>query len=308
MNKPKHIQPGDRVGIVAGSSPVNKEQIEGGLLLLEARGYVPVLGEHLWERDGFLAGPDENRAADIERMFADPTIKEVIFARGGYGMARTMDHLDMGIIADNPKILMGFSDVTFLHLAAEMEADLVTFYGPMLITWSAPRPDWVSELWFRAMEIPEPLPALPIEGTADTLVGGTARGRVAGGCLCLLAAAVGTPYEPDFDETLLLLEDVDEPPHRVDGMLQQLKQAGLLSGVEGFVVGEMTRTDEHGDSSIGSKPAQAILKDHLGDRAVPAIMKFPFGHVPAPLTLPLGISAELDAENGTLTYLESATI
>lgn len=307
MIRPSHIRPGDRVGIIAPASPVTKDQIEDGLRLLEDRGYVPVLGEHLWERDGFLAGPDEHRAADIERMFADDSIGAVICARGGYGAARTLDHLDMSVIAENPKLLVGFSDVTMLHLACQSEADLVTLYGPMLITFSVERPEWVAETWFRAMELPEPLPPLPLSGRASCLNAGTAEGIVLGGCLCLLTDSIGTPYEPDTTDSILLLEDVDEQPHRVDAMLQHLKQSGLLGPAEGIVVGEMTRTDEKPDPGIGTRSAHTILVDHLGGRRVPTVTGFPCGHMSAPLTLPLGIRARLDAEAGTLTYLESAT-
>ncbi|MEP0766334.1 MAG: LD-carboxypeptidase [Fimbriimonadia bacterium] len=307
MTKPRHIQPGDRVGIIAPASPVDREQVETGLRLLEDRGYVPVLGEHLWERDGYLAGPDEHRAADIERMFADENIRAVICARGGYGVARALDHLDTSVIAENPKLLVGFSDVTMLHLACQAEADLVTLYAPMLITFSVQRPAWVAEMWFRAMEVPEPLPTLPVEGVASCLTPGTTEGIVLGGCLCLLTDSIGTPYEPDTAESILLLEDVDEQPHRVDAMLQHLKQSGLLGPAEGFVVGEMTRTDEKPDPGIGVRSAESIVTDHLGSRGVPTVTGFPCGHMSAPLTLPLGIRARLDAEAGTLTYLESAT-
>jgi len=305
--KPRHIRPGDRVGIVAPASPVTKEQLEPGLRLLEERGYVPVLGEHVWERDGYLAGPDQHRAEDIERMFADDSIRAVICARGGYGAARMLDHLDTSVIEENPKLLVGFSDITMLHLACHAEAGLVTLYGPMLITFSVQRPKWVADMWFRAMEVPEPLPALPLDGHATCLTPGVAEGLVLGGCLCLLTDSIGTPYEPDTAESILLLEDVDEQPHRVDAMLQHLKQGGLLGPAEGIVVGEMTRTDERPDPGIGVRTAASILADHLGGRGVPTVTCFPFGHMTAPLTLPLGIRARLDAEAGTLAYLESAT-
>jgi muramoyltetrapeptide carboxypeptidase len=307
MIKTRHIQPGDAVGIVAPSSPVTESQIEPGLRLLEERGYEVVLGNHVWERDGFLAGPDDHRVADIERMFADPKIKAVICARGGYGVSRVMDRLDLRVVAENPKLLVGFSDITFLQMALLNELGLVTLYGPMLISWVMPHPPSVADLWFRAMEVPEPLPPLPLGGGAETLTPGSAEGAVVGGCLCLLAAAIGTPYEIPTDETLLLLEDINEPPHKVDSMLQQLRQSGFLSGVEGLVIGEMTWTDDRADPKIGSRPAREILVEHLGKRGVPAVIGFPFGHVVGALTLPLGIRASLDADAGTLTYLESAT-
>ena len=307
MNKPRHIEPGDTVGIVAPSSPITKEQVETGLRMLEERGYKVVLGEHLWEREGYLAGPDEHRAEDVQRMFADPTVKAIICARGGFGATRMMDYLDLEVIAENPKVLMGFSDVTFLHLAAQAEADLVSFYGPMLITFSVERPPWVAEQWFRAMETPAPLPPLPVEGKATTIVGGKAEGIVLGGCLSLVASSIGTPWEIDPTESLLILEDVDVPQHRVDGTFQQLKQCGLLAAVEGFVVGEMTRSNEKSEASIGDKPVEEIVAGHLQGRGVPAVVGLPLGHVPTPLTLPMGITARLDADKGTLTYLESAT-
>lgn len=308
MIKPKHIQPGDTVGIVAPSSPVTLQQVEGGLKLLEERGYKVKLGEHLWERDGFLAGPDEHRAADLERMFTDPEVKAIVCARGGYGMARTMDFFDMSVVEENPKVFMGFSDVTYLHGAAYQEAELITFYGPMLISWSVDWPQGCKDLWFAAMERPAPLGRIPPDGRANTLTGGRVEGVVLGGCLCLLTYAIGTPFELDPSDALLIIEDVDEPPHRVDAMLEQLKQSGMLAGVEGLVIGNMTRTDERADEHIGFRSAEEIIKDHLGRRDVPAVTGLQFGHVPSPLTLPLGVNAILDADAGTLTYTESATV
>jgi len=257
---------------------------------------------HVYDRAHHLAGSDAHRAADLMDAWFNPDVAAVYCSRGGYGCARLLPYLDLDRMAVEPKMLIGFSDVTTLHLALNRRG-LATIHGPMGITLSVDRPDWVVENLFATIEgarwfFPDGAPR------PTTVVPGVAEGTLLGGCLILVCDALGTPEAPGWCGALLLLEDVDEPPHRVDAMLTHLRNAGVLKRVNGIIVGEMTRSDERMDKGIGGPPWRQIVRERLSDLGVPVVMDFPFGHVPAMATLPLGVRARLDAEAGTLTALE----
>jgi muramoyltetrapeptide carboxypeptidase len=173
----------------------------------------------------------------------------------------------------------------------------------MALTLTVPRADWVWESFFAILEGKDPIPeTAPL---AQTVVGGTAEGMVTGGCLCLLADSIGTPNSLDCDSKIVLIEDVDENPHRIDAMLTHLLNAGIIQRAAGIVIGEMTRTDERCDEGIGARPWREIVRDRLGNLGIPLVTDLPFGHGPQMLSLPLGIRARLDANAGRLSYLES---
>jgi muramoyltetrapeptide carboxypeptidase len=269
--------------------------------LLEGAGFRVSFGAHAFASDGYLAGPDADRAADLTEAFCDPDVHAVVCSRGGYGCARLLAHLDLDAIAASGKLFVGFSDVTTLHLALNRRG-LATVHGPMLVTFSVERPAWVAESWLSTMRgVPGPMP--DVVGTCVT--GGVAEGQLVGGCLCLLADSLGTSEALEAAGRVLLIEDVDEPPHRVDAMLTHLIRAGVVQRAAGIVVGEMTRTDERADGGIGRRPWREIVDERLGDLGVPLIRDYPCGHAPAPLTLPLGTRVRLDADAGTLSILES---
>ncbi len=269
---------------------------------MESAGYVVSIGEHAFDSDFYLAGADRARAQDLQDAFSDPEVDAVMCTRGGYGCARLMPHLDLGGIAASGKMFLGFSDVTTLHLALNRRG-LPTIHAPMAITFSVEREPWVWQSFLNAIQGENPIvPAAPV-GTMMTP--GQAEGVVTGGCLCLLTDSIATPDPLDCRDRIVLIEDVDENPHRVDAMLTHLRLTGMIQRAAGIVVGEMTRTDEKADESIGPKPWREIVRDRLGGLDVPTIVDFPFGHCKNMLTLPLGIRARLDANAGTLSYLES---
>lgn len=270
---------------------------------MEARGYEVVLGAHAYAVDAFLAGSDEHRAADLMDAWFDDSIAAVIFSRGGYGMGRLLPLLDLDRMAASPKLAVGFSDVTALHLALNRRG-LATLHAPMVFSFNKERASWVLEQWFQAMEGSAPI-ALPNEAPrGETINGGTAEGEVTGGCLCLLGDSLGTPDALDATGKIVLIEDVDEHAYRVDAMLTHLLAAGAIQGAAGFVVGEMTRTDEQADPSIPTKPWKEVVIERLATLGVPMIVGFPFGHGEHMASLPLGVRARLDANAGELTYLE----
>ena len=303
VNKPPAISPGDRIAVVSPSSSTLPEKIAPGIALLESRGYEVVLGKHAYDTEAFLAGADEDRVADLAEAWFDDSVAGIVFSRGGYGMGRLLPLLDLDRMVAKPKLVVGFSDATALHLALNQRG-LATLHAPMLLSFVKERAAWVVDLWFQAMEGSAPV-ALPDEAPrGDTVISGTAEGEVTGGCLCLLADSLGTPNAFSARGKIVIIEDVDEHAYRVDAMLTHLVAAGAFDGAAGIVVGEMTRTDEKADPSIPTKPWKEVITERLTPLNVPMIIGFPFGHGEHMASLPLGIKARLDADRGELVYLE----
>ena len=300
--KPRSLEPGDTIALVSPASPIAEAKLEPIRVRLEERGYRLRVMPHAIEADGFLAGDDQARAQDLTDAFADPSIAAILCTRGGYGSARLFPYLDFDAMATQSKLFLGFSDITTLHLALNRRG-LPTVHSPMALTLTVPRADWVWKSFFAILEGKYPIPeTAPL---AQTVVGGTAEGMVTGGCLCLLADSIGTPNSLDCDSRIVLIEDVDENPHRIDAMLTHLLNAGIIQRAAGIVIGEMTRTDERCDEGIGARPWREIVRDRLGNLGIPLVTDLHFGHGPQMLSLPLGIRARLDANAGRLSYLES---
>ena len=281
------------------ASAIVPEKLDNGVKLLESAGHRVTLGRHVFDRTDYLAGLDEDRAADLMRAFLDPDVDAVFCSRGGYGCARLLPLLDLDAMAATGKPFFGFSDITTLHLALNRRG-LATFHAPMLLTFSRQREPWVEASLLGALRGDFATPEGAATGT--TIVGGTAKGVVTGGCLCLITDSLGTPDSIDVTGKIVVIEDVDENPHRVDAMLTHLLNTGSLDKAAGFVIGEMTGTDEREDATIGKKPWREIVMDRLTPLRKPMVIDFPVGHCVAMLTLPLGLEATLDADRGTLTY------
>lgn len=302
MPKPRALAPGATVRFVTPASPIPAERIEALRAILCEHEYNVELGAHALDDAGYLAGADADRAADLAAAFEAPEVDAVFCTRGGYGCARLLPYLDVPSLAATGKLFLGFSDITTLHLALNA-CGLPTLHAPMALTLHWSREPWVYDSLMRALAGDLAVPADAPKGV--TVVGGAAEGLVTGGCLVLMADAIGTAYPIDATDKLVLIEDVDEPPHRVDAMLTHLLNTGDLQRAAGFVVGEMTRTDERTDESIGGSGWRDIVADRLAPLGKPLIVDYPFGHARNMLTLGLGIRAALDADAGTLTYTES---
>ncbi|MBX3096938.1 MAG: LD-carboxypeptidase [Fimbriimonadaceae bacterium] len=301
VRRPKALRAGDQIRIVSPASPLTADQIREGVWWLEQQGYRVTFGNHVFDSTGYLAGSDIDRAADFTAAFLDPDVAAVACARGGYGSVRILDYVDLDTIASTGKLFWGFSDITTLHIALNRRG-LSTLHAPMPITLGTPRAPWVYESL--AANLRGDIVVTPPEVKGTTLNGGTVEGVVTGGCLCLLGDSIGTLEPLDTDDRILLIEDVDENPHRVDALLTHLRRAGLLDRAAGIVIGEMTRTDELADPSRGIPPWREIVAERLHGLMMPIILDFPFGHAQEMLSLPLGIRARLDADAGILTYLE----
>ncbi len=293
--KPPQLKAGDLIGIVSPAGPVNEADLEKGLRMLESSGYKVRMGAHIFDRDGYLAGSDVNRLEDLHSMIQDPHVKAVFCGRGGYGILRIIDKIDYGLIRNNPKIIVGFSDISALLLAAFHKSGLVSFHGPMVRSLGRGDPN----NWTHLVSCLTSVTAYEnnLDG-CSVLTPGTGSGRLVGGNLSLLSHLVGTPYMPSLEGAILFLEDIGEAPYRIDRMLTHLKLTGLLDGLNAIIAGEFTNCEDVTQidrlfSEMGS---------HLG---IPVVSGFPIGHGPQNLTLPIGISARLDTERMTLTIKEA---
>jgi len=300
--KLRPLRPGDTIQLVTPASPLTADKLVFITDWLSELGYKTKVAPHALEADGYLAGTDQDRAADLMAAFEDPETAAVLCTRGGYGCARILPFLDLDRIVATRKMLMGFSDVTTLHSALNKRG-MPTVHSPMALTLHYSREPWVYESMARVIR--DDL-TVPVEAPrATTIVGGTGEGITGGGCLCLLTDSIGTPNEFETEDRIIFIEDVDEHPHRVDAMLTHLVHSGLAQKATGFVVGEMTRTDQRADLDIGDKPWREIVTERLAPLGKPLVLDFPFGHMKTMLTIPFGIRARLDADAGTVTYLEN---
>ena len=314
--KPARLRPGDTVGLIepAGFSD-GETQIEAVKYTVAGMGLVPKVAPHVGSRYGYLAGTDEERAADINAMFADPDVKAVFAVRGGWGCARLLPLLNWDVIRANPKLLIGFSDVTALHLAFAARAGFPSIHAPNAAnSWA--KTSWES-FWrlafagetpvFEPPAVQDTDPAAQERRNFTTVRSGKARGRLIGGNLSVLSALVGTPWLPDFDSAILFLEDVGEAEYRIDRMLSQLALAGILGKVAGVVFGQCTRCTAGVTDYTGFTVPQ-LLEQYLAPLGVPAFGGAQIGHIANQLSLPVGVSAEIDADAGTIRILEPVAV
>ncbi|MYW21457.1 LD-carboxypeptidase [Streptomyces sp. SID2955] len=302
LRRPRRLAPGARVAVVATSGPVPEERLQAGLDVLRGWDLDPVAGAHVLDRHprfGYLAGTDAERAADFQRAWCDPAVDAVLCARGGYGVQRMIDLLDWEALrAAGPKLFVGFSDLTVLHEAIATRLGLVTLYGPMAAGIDFVKNARAQEHLRATLFAPETVRTIATGGRA--LVPGRARGVTLGGCLCLLAAERGTPHaRPSARGGLLCLEDVGEETYRLDRYLTQLLRSGWLEGVRGLLLGSWQDCQDY----AGLRP---MLADRLGGLGVPVAEEVGFGHCEGALTIPFGVTAELDADAGTVTLDEPA--
>ena len=304
MIRPPAIQPGGRVALVAAAGAMPEGAVERALDRVARLGWVPVLAENARGRRGYLSGSDDDRAADLNAAIRDPTNEAIWFLRGGYGTMRILDRIDWDGLIERPRVVIGFSDNTAIHLVLQRRG-LVSFHGPH--PGVEDLPEYSLSALRRAVADPRPIGHIPFpEGRtrADTLVAGVAEGPLVGGNLSLLAAMVGTAYAPLLDSKILFLEEVAEPAYRVDRLLTQLQLSGLLDGVAGIAVGAISDCPDPPD--LGLPSPEEVLFDRLGALGIPLATGFPFGHVSDNCTLPMGVRARLDASRGTLELLDSA--
>lgn len=300
IKRPPRLRPGDRVGLLAPAGIIYEEsEFIRMREQLSSFGLETEFGAHVRNRHGYLAGSDEDRAADLNRMFENPDIDGIMAVRGGWGCARILPHLDFDMIAENPKVYCGFSDNTTLHHAFLNYSGLQTFHGPN------GNSEWteLTSNSFRSVIMDADAATFESNSHVEILVPGKATGRLIGGNLSILTTTLGTPYQSDFEEAILFVEDIGEDTYKIDRMMSHLEQAGILESITGFVFGKCT------DCSAGSSPTFSLLEvlDHYLSRyEVPAVYNVDIGHEPDNFTIPMGAMAELDADSGRIKLLEPA--
>jgi muramoyltetrapeptide carboxypeptidase len=313
--KPKRLAAGDTVMLVSpASATFNTMDLQIARESLEALGFKVRAGEHMMERHGNLAGDDKARAEDINRAFADKSVAAVHAIRGGWGSARLLPLLDYDNIRRNPKVLIGYSDITALHLAIQAKTGLVTYHGPIgMGRWDPFSLDYYKRVLFNGEQVTysnkqgistERNSLTQVEFRSQTITPGKARGRLLGGNLTVLTAILGSPYVPEWDDAILFCEDVGEDLYRVDRMITQLKLAGILSKVKGFIFASCSECGP-GDGNYGALTLEEILKDHVKPLGVPAWQGAMIGHAQPQWTVPEGAQVEIDAAAGTIALLES---
>ena len=311
--RPPRLRQGDVLGLVAPAGFIGDRfglaEIEA---TVRAMGLVPRAAPHMLERAGYLAGSDETRARDLMAMFADDEVRAIMAVRGGWGSARLLPYLDFHAIARRPKLFVGFSDNTALHLGLAARAGVPSIHGPnAAASWPPAAWDSFHQIAFEAAM---PTYAVPVGAGPNlsgrgsdlrTFRGGKARGRLLGGNLTVLSALVGTPYLPDFSGAMLFLEDTNEAEYRIDRMLTQLALAGILGKVAGVVFGQCTHC-ENPDGGYSNFTIYEVLDRQFSGLGVPAFQGAMIGHVAAQISIPVGVMAEVDADAGTIRLLEPA--
>ncbi|HLH53127.1 MAG TPA: LD-carboxypeptidase [Verrucomicrobiae bacterium] len=312
--RPAHLNQGDTLAIVApASAPANPANIDLAITAVQRLGFNPLPSKNLRKRNGFLAGTDSERAQDLMGAFTEPSVKGIVCLRGGYGSARLLSMLDYKVIGTNPKIFVGYSDLTSLHCALLVKSDLISFHGPMLNSdFLKPNiPSFTIDGFLRTLTRVAPAGSVRSgyrRNTVRVLCPGTAKGPLMGGNLSILCASLGTPYQPSFSRAILFLEDLDEEPYRFDRMLTQLLNAGLLQQVAGIAIGinKNCKDPKAGKSNEFRQTLDDVIKERLLPLGVPVVCGLPFGHVRHNATLPVGAEATLDGDKGDLLITEPA--
>ena len=315
--KPRALRAGDTVGLITPSTYVSDpDRLQLAVRTAEYFGLKPKLGRNVGKRAGYLGGSAEERLEDLHAMFSDPEVKAVFAIRGGYGSEQLLDRIDYDLIRRNPKVFVGYSDITALHLAIHQRTGLVTFHGPILLASFTE----YTQAWFRkALFSTEPLGEVsnPPETnrlrpahSLRTVRPGKARGRLTGGNLSLIATTMGTPFEIETRGRILFVEDVDEQPYSIDRMLTQLRLAGKLQAAAGVVFGECQgcRPRDFQPSFESTFSFGEVLDSSFSGLAAPVLSGLAVGHTDDQLTLPLGVMASLDSEKQQLVIEEAGVV
>ncbi len=309
--KPKRLSPGDTVGLVLpATAAFEADEIQFAKEQMEAIGFKVIIGKHAFDKWGYFAGHDRDRADDINQMFANDNVAGVVCYTGGWGSPRVLPYLDYDLIRRKPKVLIGYSDITALLNAVHRKTGLITFHGPVGGSTFDP---FTLDNFRKVVMTAEPAGLLPTPSKKPTelvdrtnrilkIAPGKATGPLIGGNLTMIATLMGTPYQPDTSGAIVFLEDVHEEPYRIDRMLTTLALGNIFDKCAGVVFGRCSDCGVKGPSFS----LEEILRDRFGGLAVPVISGLSFGHIEQKLVLPIGARATLDADGGTLRVEEGA--
>jgi muramoyltetrapeptide carboxypeptidase len=307
--KPKRLLKGDLIGIISpASTPDDLSRINSGVKYLEKLGYKVLVGSNVGKNHGYLAGSDEERLNDLHSMFKNKMVKAIMCARGGYGSPRLLDRIDYKLIQKNPKIFIGYSDITALQMAFLQKSNLVTFAGPMLaVDFHDEVSSFTEAFFWRIVTSNKKIGRIknPNSEKLYCLRKGSARGQIVGGNLALLVSLMGTQYFPDIRNKILLLEDTGEAPYRLDRLINQLRIAGVFDKVKGVVLGAFTDCKES-DPSKKTLTLGEVIEDYFTRVKKPVVYNFQHGHIKDNITIPYGIKFKLNASRCFIEIVEGA--
>lgn len=304
---PKALLKGDLIAVAAPAGTIwNHWHIGKITSILEDLGFRVRIGECNTKNSAYLAGTDKERAEEFMNFIKDPEVKGILTMRGGWGCARILDLLDYEVIRENPKAILGFSDITSLINAIYKRARVITYHGPCgYSSWDSFTKDHVT----KSLVVGEPFTMVnPSDSILElkTLTSGKATGELIGGNLTVIVSMIGTPYEPEWDNKILFLEETGEEPYRVDRMLWQMKQADIFDKVSGVVLGSFNKCDpEEPEKSFS---LNEVFEQHFSNRNFPAYQGASFGHLKDKFTLPIGVASEMDADNFMIRTLERSVL
>lgn len=307
--KPQKLNPKDLIGIISpASSPDEFLRVEKGVKYLESLGYRVKVGENVGKNHGYLAGTDKERLDDLHSMFKDKNVKAIFTLRGGYGAFRFLDQIDYRIIKNNPKIFVGYSEITSLQMAFFEKAGLITFAGPMVaVDFHDEISSFTNEHFWNLITSNKKIGRLklPEDQKLPPLQKGIASGRVVGGNLAVFTALLGTPYFPNLTGKILMIEEVGELPYRVDRMLNQLRLAGAFKKIKGIILGRFVDCNEVNPDKKTLTLGE-VIENYIASVKVPSIYTFPHGHIKDLVTIPFGIKVNLNATKGFVEFDEAA--
>jgi muramoyltetrapeptide carboxypeptidase len=309
--KPKRLSKGDTIGVISpASSPDESIRIETGVRYLEKQGFRVKVAKNVGKNHGYLAGTDDERLEDLHSMFKDKNVKAIFCIRGGYGAFRFIDKIDYKLIRQNPKIFAGYSEITALQTAIFQKTGLVTFGGPMVAVdfWNEVN-SYTEEMFWKVTTTNKKLGRIDLpDEYSDSLPNlnrGLASGRILGGNLAVFTALVGTEYFPSLKDRILMLEDINEKPYKVDRLLNQLRLAKVFKQVNGIILGRFVECYEP-DPNTKTLSLGEVIDHYIRELKIPVIYTFPHGHIKEFVTIPFGITVKMNATKGFVEYTEGA--
>jgi len=307
--KPERLNKGDVVGIISpASSPLDPTKLDSGVNYIESLGYRVELGKNIGKANGYLAGTDQERVDDLNSMFKNKYVKAIICLRGGYGAVRILDRINYKLIRNNPKIFVGFSEITAIQNAILHKAGLITFAGPMVASdFANGLSSYTEEMFWRIITSKKKLGRLKYPGQQKlpAIRKGSTAGRILGGNLAVFNALIGSSYFPVLKDRILLLEDVAELPYKIDRMFNQLKMLKAFNQVRGIILGRFVDCYEH-DPMKRTLTLGEVMEDYLNDLKIPVVYTFPHGHIKDKITVPIGANIKMNATKGFIEFTEGA--
>jgi len=309
--KPPKLKKRDLIGLISpASTPEDLNAIEKGIKYLEKLGYSVKVGKNVGKKHGFLAGSDQERLSDLHNMFADKEIKAIFSIRGGYGSGRLLDKINYNLIKKNPKIFIGYSDITALHLAIYQKTGLITFAGPMVAPdFSGKINKFAEENFWKLITSSRKIGKLNNPGNEKFFVlnSGRAEGKIFGGNLAIVNSLLGTKYLPSFKNSILMIEEIGEEPYRVDRLFNQLKLANILKETNGIILGRFIDCYDR-DNSNDKISLNEVIENYFTDLKKPVIYNFSHGHIKENLTIPFGLNCKLNASRCFVEITENAVV